>query len=46
MALGHGGKAVEKCREVCMLAGLDKAEMALRQRQRLVAWHRADDRNV
>ena len=46
MALGHVGEAIETRGEICMLAGLHQAEMALGQCQRLVARQRADDRHA
>ena len=45
-ALDHVGQAVEMRHQVGMLAGLDQAEMALRQGERRVAQDRADDRHA
>ena len=46
MAFGHRGKAIDQRGKIGMFAGLDEAEMALRQRQRGLARHRAENRNA
>ena len=46
MARRHFGEAVEPRREIGVLAGLDQAEMPLRQHQRLVARDRAEHRDA
>ena len=46
MTFGHRGKAVDQRGKIGMFAGLDEAEMALRQRQRGLARHRAENRNA
>ena len=46
IALGRGGEAVDERGEFGVLAGLNEAEVALRQRQRRFARQRAEDGNV
>ena len=46
MALGSVGETIDQRGEVGMLAGLHEAEMALRQSERGLARHRAEDRNA
>jgi hypothetical protein len=43
MTFGHFGEMAQPLRKVAMLAGLDQAEMALRQRQRGIARDRAEE---
>ena len=46
MPLRHGGKAINQRGKIGMLAGLNKTEMALRQRHRCIARNGAEDRNT